>query len=158
MKSTILIICTMLALATAPAFAAEVATEHEHGPDGTTLQLDAGRKWQTDAPLRQNMGRIRQTMATALQAIHENRLGDAKYTELARQVQSAVNDIVAQCKLPPAADAQLHIIVGELLTGAGQMDGKSADHGRRDGAVTVIGALEKYGKYFDDSGFRPLEH
>jgi len=29
---------------------------------------------------------------------------------------------------------------------------------RQDGAVRVIGALEKYGQYFADPGFKPIEH
>jgi len=29
---------------------------------------------------------------------------------------------------------------------------------RMDGAVKVIGALDNYGKYFDDPGFQPIAH
>jgi len=158
MKRTMLITCALLAIATTPAIAAEVVGEHEHAAHDTTLQLDAGRKWQTDAPLRKNMGEIRRTMAASLPTIHEDKLGDAKYAALAKRVEGAVHDIIAQCKLPPAADAQLHIIVGELLVGAGQMAGKSPEGSRRNGAIKVISALENYGKYFNDPGFRPLEH
>ena len=48
--------------------------------------------------------------------------------------------------------------VAELLEGAGQMAGKTKTGQRQDGAVQVIGALEKYGQYFADPGFKPIEH
>jgi hypothetical protein len=73
-------------------------------------------------------------------------------------VEGAVGQIVASCKLPPAADAQLHIIVADLLAGAEEMAGKMKEVKRVNGAVKVIGALDNYGKYFDDAGFRPIEH
>ena len=66
--------------------------------------------------------------------------------------------MVANCKLEPKADQQLHFIIADLLEGAEQMAGKSAAGKRQGGAVRVVGALEKYGSYFDDAGFVPLEH
>lgn len=44
---------------------------HEMGAAAVTLQLNAGQKWATDAPLRLAMGNIRQAMAGLLHAIHE---------------------------------------------------------------------------------------
>jgi hypothetical protein len=85
------------------------------------LHLNAGQKWETDAPLRQAMARLRQHMAPALGPIHAKRLPAAEYARLGREVEAAVADIVAQCKLPPEADAQLHLVVAELLQGAEQM-------------------------------------
>lgn len=131
---------------------------HEHGAAAATLQLNAGQKWETDAALRQAMGNIRQAMAGSLHAIHENRLSRNGYTGLAKKVEYEVGNIVAHCKLEPQADAQLHLIVAELLEGAGEMAGKVKTGKRQDGAVQVIGALEKYGRYFADPGFKPIEH
>lgn len=136
-----------------PAFAANDA--HDHGAASATLQLNAGKKWETDAALRKAMGEIRQSMASSLHAIHENKFSARAYGGLAKKVEGAVGDIVANCKLPPAADAQLHIVVADLLAGAEQMAGKAK---RMDGAVKVIGALDNYGKYFDDPGFQPIAH
>ena len=133
---------------------------HSHEPDtaAVTLQLNAGQKWATDAPLRLAMGNIRQAMAGSLHAIHENRLSQRGYAGLAKKVESEVGNIVANRKLDPKADQQLHLIVAELLEGAGQMAGKTKTGQRQDGAVQVIGALEKYGQYFADPGFKPIEH
>jgi len=155
MKNTLRITCALFAFAATPAFAAAAAGEHEHAAHGAALQLDAGRKWQTDAPLRENMRRIRQAMTASLPAIHASQLSGAGYAALAGQIEGSVGDIVAQCKLPPAADAQLHIIIGELLVGAGQMAGQSPADQRRDGAIKVLGAIDDYGRYFDDPGFTP---
>jgi hypothetical protein len=104
------------------------------------------------------MGNIRQAMAGSLHAIHENRLSQRGYAGLAKKVENEVGNIVANCKLDPKADQQLHLIVAELLEGAGQMAGKTKTGQRQDGAVQVIGALEKYGQYFADTGFKPIEH
>ena len=54
--------------------------------------------------------------------------------------------------------AQLHIVVADLLAGAEQMGGKVKQGKRVEGAVKVIGALDNYGKYFDDAGFQPIPH
>lgn len=155
MKHLIPTACTLLALAATPAFAAGNAHDHGHEAHGATLQLNAGKKWETDAPLRKAMGEIRQSMASSLHAIHENKFSAQAYGGLAKKVESAVGEIVANCKLPPAADAQLHIVVADLLAGAERMAGKAQ---RMDGAVKVIGALDNYGKYFDDPGFQPIAH
>jgi hypothetical protein len=155
MKPYLLTALTVLSLAAVPAFAASDAHEHGHEAHGATLQLNAGKKWETDAPLRKAIGEIRQSMASSLHAIHENKLSPKAYGGLAKKVEGAVGDIVANCKLPPAADAQLHIVVADLLAGAEQMAGKAK---RMDGAVKVIGALDNYGKYFDDPGFQPIAH
>ncbi len=155
MKPYLLTALTVLSLAAVPAFAANNAHEHGHEAHGATLQLNAGKKWETDAPLRKAMGEIRQSMASSLHAIHENKFSAQAYGGLAKKVEGAVGEIVANCKLPPAADAQLHIVVADLLAGAEQMAGKAK---RMDGAVKVIGALDNYGKYFDDPGFQPIAH
>lgn len=142
-------------LSSAPVFAARDAHDHGHGAASVTLQLNAGKKWETDVALRKAMGEIRQSIASSLHAIHKHKFSAQAYGGLAKKVEGAVGEIVANCKLPPEADAQLHIVVAELLAGAEQMAGKTK---RMDGAVKVIGALDNYGKYFDDPGFQPIAH
>ena len=140
------------------ALAASPAHDHGHGATEHTLQLNEGKKWETDAPLRAGMLEIRKSMAASLHAIHENKMSTRSYDRLAKQVHASVGQIVATCKLPPAADAQLHIVIADLLVGADQMAGKVKGTPRMDGAVKVIGALEAYGEHFDDPGFQPIEH
>jgi len=158
MKKSALLVFAVMSLTVAGAGIAATGHQHEHGAATATLQLDAGKKWETDGALRQAMGNIRQTMAVSLHEIHENKLSKKGYAALARKVESEVGEIVANCKLAPKADAQLHLIVAELLAGAGQMAGKATPAKRQNGAVQVIGALEKYATYFDDAGFKPIAH
>ena len=104
------------------------------------------------------MGEIRHSMASSLHAIHENKLSSKGYGALAKKVEDAVGNMVANCKLGTQADEQLHLIIADLLAGAEQMAGKVKQVKRMDGAVKVIGALDNYSKYFDDSGFQPIAH
>ena len=158
MKKNARLVFAALSMAVAGAGIAATGHQHEHGAATATLQLDAGKKWETDGALRQAMGNIRQSMAASLHEIHENKLSKKGYGALAQKVKKEVGEIVANCKLAPKADAQLHLIVAELLAGAEQMAGKATSAKRQNGAVQVIGALEKYATYFDDAGFKPIAH
>ena len=138
------------------AVSAQPAHEHEHDPAATAplvtkLELNAGQRWQTDAPLRSGMAAIRAAFDADHPAIHEGRESDAQYDALAGRIEREVNSIVANCKLPPAADAQLHYVVGDLLQGVALMRGSDPSKSRHDGAARVHGALLAYGKYFDDA-------
>lgn len=154
-----LMFATGLSLAAA-SHAAPTHTHEAHAEHGAaiSLQLNAGKKWETDAALRQAMGNIRQAIAASLPAIHENRLPAAGYAKLAGKIEAEVGSIVANCKLAPEADVQLHLVVAELLAGAEQMSGKIKKTLRQGGAVKVIGALENYAGYFADPQFKPITH
>lgn len=134
------------------------ATTHDHAQaEGThALQLNAGERWASDAPLRKAMGTLNESMRQALPAIHENTLADAQYVHLTEQVREEVAYMIENCKLAAEADAQLHLIIGKLLAGADSMAGQPSV--RRDGAVTMLGALHDYASYFADPGFTPIEH
>ena len=163
MKRNKLLLLSALCMAvagTSLAASPQVGHDHKHEQSAATktLQLNAGKKWETDAPLRQAMANIRQEMAGALHDIHENRLSAKGYGKLAQKVEAEVGNMVANCKLGTQADEQLHIVIAELLGGAEGMAGKVKGGKRQNGAVQVIGALEKYATYFDDAGFKPIEH
>lgn len=149
-----------LAFAAASHAAAPTHQHDAHADHGApaTLQLNAGKKWGTDEALRKSMASIRQAVEASLHDIHENRLKPAGYGALASKVEGEVGNIVANCKLEPKADEQLHLVVADLLAGSEQMAGKVKKAKRQDGAVKVIGALEKYATYFDDPKFKPIAH
>lgn len=148
-----------LSLAATNLATAEIsAHQHEPGASPSTLRLNDGKKWATDAPLRQGMENIRAAMAAALPAVHANKLSSAKYNGLAKQVSNEVAGIVANCKLDPQADAQLHLIIADILGGVDAMQGKTKSIKRQTGAVQVLGALEKYDTYFDHPGWKPITH
>jgi len=68
---------------TQPGAAAE-PHDHHHETAPARLQLDQGRKWPTDAPLRQAMATMRADLAGKLHAIHKG--------SLSREGYAAVND------------------------------------------------------------------
>jgi hypothetical protein len=134
--------------------ASQTAHEHQHaGAAVANLQLDAGHKWATDASLRSGMAAIRSAFDADHPAIHAGEETDAQYEALAARIESQVNDIVKNCKLPAAADANLHLVIADLLQGVSLMRGKDPARTRHDGAALVHGALIAYGKYFDDPGW-----
>ena len=141
-------------LATALPSSAQQSHEHQHAQAGkpavAQIQLDAGRKWQTDASLRSGMAEIRKAFDAHHPAIHAGRETDAQYEALAGTIEEQVNGIVKNCKLPPQADANLHFVVADLLQGVSLMRGAEPARSRHDGAALVHGALDAYGKSFDD--------
>jgi hypothetical protein len=154
----ILIFLTITLLASATASAEIHAHQHQPGVSPSTLQLNAGKPWPTDAPLRQGMQNIRSAMAAAVPALHKNQLSADQYDHLAQKISSEIGAIVAHCKLDAQADAQLHLIIADLLGGMKTMQGKTKNTKRQSGALQVLDALEKYPAYFDHPGWQPVKH
>lgn len=139
--------------AVAPALAAD---SHAHAAGApTTLSLDHGKKWATDAPLRKSMLEIRTALAARQEGIHKGTLTPGDYKALGTAIETQVATIVAECKLEPAADANLHLIVAELIAGADAMQGKSTTKPAK-GAVQAVQAVNRYGEYFDHPGWKAL--
>ena len=94
-------------------------------------------------------------MASAGPPTPTGTLTPADYLALAANVDAQVATIVAECKLKPEADANLHLIVAELLAGAEAMQSKSASK-LAAGAVHTVQAINRYGQYFDHPGWQAL--
>lgn len=145
--------CLALPLVVSPAVRAQHEQGHAHDSSAAAiaqLQLDQGRKWATDASLRKGMAAIHAAFEADHPAIHAGTETDAQYDALAALIETEVNSIVANCKLPPAADANLHYVIADLLQGVALMRGTDAAKSRHDGAARVHDALHAYPKYFDD--------
>ncbi|HYX66006.1 MAG TPA: hypothetical protein VE935_17445 [Burkholderiales bacterium] len=138
-----------------PVLAAEPSHEHAGGGDAQ-LELDHGRKWPTDEALRQGMTNMRAALAADLKAIHANKASDAQYKALATKLNAEVAYVVANCKLEPKADAELHKVIAEILAGAEAMQGGEPGVAPRAGAVRVVRALDAYGRFFDHPGWKGL--
>jgi hypothetical protein len=139
-----------LAISVALAFAAPVAHgqaghDHGHAAGEAKLVLNQGKKWPTDAPLRQGMENIRAALG-----------GGMKYQALANRVNAEVAGIVQNCKLEPEADAQLHLVIAEIMAGVEAMEGKAKGETRRAGAERIARALHAYGEHFDHAGWTRL--
>lgn len=136
---------------------AATADVHKHGAvsDARRLSLNQGEKWATDEPLRKGMGEIRALVEAQHAAIHKNTLKPADYAALGAKIETQVGSIVQDCKLPPEADANLHIVLEEMLEGVEAMKGE-AKKSPAAGAGRVVAALNEYGKYFDHPGWKRL--
>lgn len=140
------------------AAAAASAHEHDHGGGATSLMLDDGAKWAVDAPLSRAMSTIRNAVHAELDEIHADKLPNEGYLALAGTISGQVSYMIENCKLEPAADAQLHLLIADLLEGVAAMEGEKAQASPRAGAVKVVGALDNYAIYFDDPQFEPIKH
>lgn len=151
------LLAALVLVVSAPIHAAGSPDGNPHAGHGSIapqkLQLNAGKKWATDAPLRQSMNDINQAMAKALPLIHKNQFDHAAYQALAATVNQRVAYAVEHCKLEPKADAMLHLIIADLTAGAETMEGKTTNS-RHDGAVLVRDALKAYGDFFQHPGWK----
>lgn len=142
----------MLASLAAPHARAQPAHDHAHDHAEAAvgqLKLNDGRKWATDAPLRAGMAAIQSAFDADHAAIHAGTATDEQYEALAGRIEAEVNSIVANCKLPPEADANLHYVIADLSQGIGLMRGSDPARTRHDGAALVHGALRAYHQFFD---------
>jgi hypothetical protein len=134
-----------------PAGAAEHAG-HQHEAGAHALKLNAGKKWTTDEPLRRGMEAIRRAIAADREAIHANTESAAQYKALAGKLDEQIAYIVGNCKLEPEADANLHVILADIIAGSDAMKAKDKRK-RRSGALKVDASLKAYPEYFEHPGW-----
>lgn len=143
-------------LLTAGAFtgtAVRAATGHAHEHDTHVLELNAGKKWATDDPLRQGMTKIRDAVDAKLSAVHDGKMSAAQYAALSGEIDAQIAHIVQNCKLDPKADEVLHVILADLMEGSEILQGKMAELNRSAGIVKIVHSLEQYGNYFEHQGW-----
>lgn len=125
----------------------------EHG--GGALSLNHGQQWETDAALRHGMTEIRTALDLVTPAFEAGQLSPGQGKQLSEAIQGSVNSMIEQCKLPPEADANLHVILGALLQGAGSV---AAAPQSAEGVPALKEALESYGHYFNHPGWQADAH
>ena len=153
MKRNAALFIAVLALAAAPALASPHS--HEHQVATPQLTFDQGRKWTTDEPLRRHMGEIRSALAAKSSRILAGRLTDEEARALGAVIEARVAGIVADCKLPPEADANLHLIVADLVQAADILQGRTKQGAQR-GTAIASRATQMYATYFDHPGWTPV--
>ena len=156
MKSSILLlIAGVLAF---PLLLQAEPTNHDHGASAPhKIELNAGRKWATDEALRKGMTAIRTLVGAALPAAHAGKLTPGQYDALANDVNAQLTYIVQNCKLDPKADAQLHIVIGDIAKGVETVQGKRPGAGRSSGVVEIAHAMNTYGEYFNHPGWQAVK-
>ena len=140
-----------LALAPTGVLAAE---PHAHAAK-VEIMLDNGKKWPTDAALRQGMGEIRVAIAGALARIHSSEFPRGEFEQLAAKVQAQVDYVTANAGCPRRPITSCTSSWSRFLDGIAAM---KADTGQTQGAVQIVQALELYGTHFDHAGWQPLAH
>lgn len=140
---------------TASAVASEQAHSHEQASTHQKIQLNQGKKWPIDASLHIGMSKIKTSIEESISEIHHKKFSEAQYKALADKVDAQLAYLFKNCKLPAAADAQLHILLFDIMQASRQM--QSSDN-PRSGAITTIKALQKYPHYFDDKDWQALKH
>ena len=137
-----------LALIATPALA---ATGHAHDEaHAAKLELDQGRKWATDEALRRHMAGLREAVGSRSSM---RSLSADEARALGVRIEQGVAAILTECKLEPAADRNLHVIVSELVQASEVLQGKAP--GSRDEATRrAVGALNAYGRHFDHPGWK----
>ena len=140
-----------------------LAKDHSHSHDAghdtkgpAQLTLNNGKKWATDANLRQGMTRIRDALAAELPAIHAGKATRKQYQVLSQKANDQITFMVKNCKLDENADAMLHLLLADIIAGADAMAGQDSSEARK-GAEKIAHALENYPTYFDHPGWRGLK-
>jgi len=106
---------------------------HDHGAaTPQKVERNAGKKWHIDAPLRQGMNAMHKAVNRTLPLAHAGKARAADY------------------------DAQLHVVIGEILGGVDAAQGKEGEQARAAGVVKVAQALNTYGSHFNHSGWKAI--
>jgi hypothetical protein len=152
-KRTIgLVIATVLGCAGIATKGAEHEDEHASHAAAVgelALTLDHGKRWDTDESLRAGMASINKAFHENHDAYHDGHLTAAQARALADRVDASVRDIIAKCKLTPAADAELHKVLAATLGAVNVL--RSAEFG--PGMPRLHEALLAYGQYFNHPGW-----
>jgi len=146
-------------LGVSPAMTSAVEHSHGHSHDATEparLTLNNGKKWATDANLRQGMSQIRDALAANLHAIHSGKATPKQYRALAQKINDQIAFMIKNCKLGTKADAMLHLVLADIIAGADAMMGQDGSKAHK-GAGKIADALKSYAVYFDHPGWHELE-
>lgn len=126
---------------------------HDHGAQGGAplkLELNDGKKWATDQPLRDGMHRMHQAVIPAYGAFNNKNLSADEAKQLTATIRAEIDGLIKNCKLDPKADAMLHIVIADLLTGAQLISENPMDE---NGIPKIVGALHAYAEHFDHPNF-----
>lgn len=126
---------------------------HEHaGETHAAPVLPEGERWPTDLPLRTAMERIRTAVEANEAAYSSGTLAQGDAAELAAQVESNVQYMIANCKLPPEPDAALHVLIGRMMSASSAL---KADPAAENGLPQLVSVLRDYEATFDHTGDQP---
>jgi len=149
--------CTVALLVLATAVSAQPAHDtghdrHEHAATSgdLVLELNGGERWATDESLRTGMTDIRTTFEVRHHEYENGAFDTEDAASLADTIEDRVDFMIANCKLPPAADAELHKLLAAALAAAGTLRTGGDPH---TGLHELHRVLDAYATYFDHPGW-----
>lgn len=131
--------------------------DHEHAADHSQhqpsaadselkLNLDDGERWATDESLRSGMAGIHAAFEASHTEFEHDAFGPGEASALADTIEEQVNFMVANCRLPPAADAELHKLLAAALAAADTLRNSNDPHA---GLHKLHQVLDAYSAHFD---------
>jgi len=131
------------------AWAQESGHDHSahHAAEAQHLELNNGRKWETDTNLRLGMERIRDALAASA------KMSARQYLALAQNVNDQISFIAKNCWLDKQTDAMLHLVLADLIAGTDEISASQGEHSIHHGVEKISNALKKYGNYFEHPGW-----
>jgi len=153
LATAVAIAAAALTIASAPARAAD-PHHHGHEASANALKLNNGKKWGTDEALRRGMTAVRLAVHGAPAPLHKGTAKPEAYAAVGNRIEAEVGRIVKECKLPPDADAQLHLVIADVIAGADALKGAKDGKAGRAGLIKVDGALKAYATHFDHPGWK----
>lgn len=130
------------------------AADHSDHDQAAPVLAD-GQRWETDAPLRAAMSRIRGAVASNLPAYHEGELQVEDADALAIGVENDIDYMFANCELDPEPDAALHVLIGRMMGAVGAL---KTDPASTEGMPQLVAAVNDYQATFDQENFARLTH
>jgi len=124
--------------------------EHEQHTAEHAGELDLARpvsgKWASDESLRQGMSELQAAFEPHHTAYQEDGFDRGQAAELADTIEEKVNFMIANCKLPAAADAELHKLLAAALGAARSLRESDDLH---KGLHKLHQVLQTYTDYFE---------
>lgn len=103
-------------------------------------------RWQADEPLARGMQRVR----AATQALAHGHLDGVQVKAVAGQLDAAVRDMFAQCRLEPEPDAALHPLLARVLQASARLAGGRFDP---QALADLEWVLARYPLLFEDASW-----
>jgi hypothetical protein len=106
-------------------------------------------RWQADEPLARGMQRVRAATLALAQGVHGH-LEVVEVQAIAGQLDAAVRDMFAQCRLEPQPDAALHPLLARVLQASSALaDGRFDAHAFAE----LEAVLARYPLLFEDASW-----
>lgn len=133
-----------------PASHASHDSHAAHAPGETPAQADVPAvRWQADEPLSRGMQRVRAATQALSHGAHGHLAAD-QVKAIAAELDTAVQDMIAQCRLDPEPDAALHPLLARVLQASAALA-----HGEFDAAAMaeLEAVLARYPVLFEDAAW-----